>query len=95
MWIYLLIILIYYDRYELSDGQRHNEEGEVKNIGEESAIVVKGSFSFVGDDGKTYVINYIADENGFQPSVNYWIFILYFSPIIIWFTIVKNDANNI
>ncbi|KAH8297831.1 hypothetical protein KR054_011185 [Drosophila jambulina] len=54
---------------ETSDGVSKNEQGQLKNIGtEQEAIAVKGSFSFVADDGQTYTVNYIADENGFQPS---------------------------
>ncbi|CRL02985.1 CLUMA_CG016554, isoform A [Clunio marinus] len=55
--------------YEQSDGQKRDEEGTVKNIGsEDEAISVRGSFSFVADDGQTYTVTYVADENGFQPS---------------------------
>ncbi|SPP85123.1 larval cuticle protein 65Ag1-like [Drosophila guanche] len=54
---------------ETSDGKKHQEEGELKNVGtEQEAIVVRGSYSFVADDGQTYTVNYIADENGFQPE---------------------------
>jgi len=54
---------------ETSDGKRHQEEGELKNAGTENeAMVVRGSYSYVGDDGQTYTVNYIADENGFQPE---------------------------
>ena len=55
--------------FETSDGQTREEQAELKNVGTENeAISVKGSFSFIGDDGQTYTVTYIADENGFQPS---------------------------
>ncbi|CAO1320146.1 unnamed protein product [Diamesa tonsa] len=55
--------------FEQSDGQAREEFAELKNVGTETeAISVKGSFSFIGDDGQTYTVTYIADENGFQPS---------------------------
>ncbi|XP_067645790.1 larval cuticle protein 65Ag1-like [Eurosta solidaginis] len=54
---------------ETSDGKTHQEEGQLKNVGaEDETIVVRGSFSFVADDGQTYTVNYVADENGFQPE---------------------------
>lgn len=55
--------------WETSDGQRHNEEGTLQNAGSENeAIAVRGSFSFTADDGQVYTVNYIADENGYQPE---------------------------
>lgn len=54
---------------ETSDGKTHQEEGQLKNVGsEDEAIVVRGSYSFVAGDGQTYTVNYVADENGFQPE---------------------------
>ncbi|XP_061710367.1 uncharacterized protein LOC133520081 [Cydia pomonella] len=56
--------------YELSDGSKHEEQGELKNQGTENeAIAVRGQYSWVGPDGVTYVVSYIADENGFQPTI--------------------------
>ncbi|XP_034481934.1 larval cuticle protein 65Ag1-like [Drosophila innubila] len=54
---------------ETSDGTTKEEQGQLKNPGtEQEAISVHGSFRYVADDGQTYQVNYIADENGFQPE---------------------------
>ncbi|XP_013116550.1 larval cuticle protein 65Ag1 [Stomoxys calcitrans] len=54
---------------ETSDGKSHQEEGQLKDIGtDHEAIVVRGSYSYVGDDGQQYTVTYVADENGFQPE---------------------------
>ncbi|XP_067645758.1 larval cuticle protein 65Ag1-like [Eurosta solidaginis] len=54
---------------ETSNGIKSQETGEVRNLGtEQEAIAVKGSYSYVGDDGQTYAVNYVADEYGFQPQ---------------------------
>ena len=64
----LIIPFLYYS-FAQSDGQKREEQAVLKNVGTENeAISVRGSFSFVGDDGQTYTVTYIADENGFQPS---------------------------
>jgi Insect cuticle protein len=48
---------------------KREEEAVLKNIGTENeALSVRGSFSFVGDDGQTYTVNFVADENGYQPE---------------------------
>ncbi|XP_031780215.1 flexible cuticle protein 12-like [Nasonia vitripennis] len=54
--------------YELSNGQQHEESAQVETrSAEESVLRVRGSYSFV-IDGVTYTVNYVADENGFQPQ---------------------------
>ncbi|EDW68487.1 larval cuticle protein 65Ag1 [Drosophila virilis] len=55
---------------EQTDGSKAEAEGQLKNFDkEEAAVVVRGSFSYVApDDGQTYSISYIADENGYQPQ---------------------------
>ena len=54
---------------ELSNGIKQEAEGLLKNAGsEDEALVIKGSFSYVADDGQTYTVTYVADENGYQPQ---------------------------
>lgn len=58
-----------FSSYETSDGTSAQEQGELRNAGSENeAIAVRGQFTYVGDDGVTYTVTYIADENGFQPQ---------------------------
>ncbi|XP_055844481.1 endocuticle structural protein SgAbd-6 [Episyrphus balteatus] len=55
--------------YETSDGTKRSEEATLKNVGTENeAISVRGTISWIGADGVTYTINFLADENGFQPE---------------------------
>ncbi|KAJ6633496.1 Flexible cuticle protein 12 [Pseudolycoriella hygida] len=55
--------------YETSDGVSRSEEGELKNPGtEQEAISVRGTITWIAADGVEYTLNYIADENGFQPE---------------------------
>lgn len=55
--------------YESGDGSKASQEGGLKQIDKETtAGVAQGSFTYQGDDGKTYSVTYIADENGYQPQ---------------------------
>ncbi|XP_019876741.1 flexible cuticle protein 12-like [Aethina tumida] len=55
--------------YETSNGIAAQEQGQLNNAGTDNeAIAVRGSFKFVGPDGVTYEVTYVADENGFQPQ---------------------------
>ncbi|NP_001166705.1 endocuticle structural glycoprotein SgAbd-3-like [Bombyx mandarina] len=60
----------YHYAFETSDGTKAEQEGQVVPGAkpEEGSINVKGSFSYVGDDGQTYSVSYTADENGFRPE---------------------------
>lgn len=45
------------------------ESAVLKNVGTANeALSVRGTVSWTADDGQTYTLNYIADENGYQPS---------------------------
>ncbi|XP_054734038.1 larval cuticle protein 65Ab1-like [Anastrepha obliqua] len=55
---------------ETSDGTKKEEAGQLKDVGtDHEAIVVHGSFSWVDEKtGEKFTVNYVADENGFQPQ---------------------------
>ncbi|KPI97917.1 PREDICTED: endocuticle structural glycoprotein SgAbd-5-like [Papilio xuthus] len=56
--------------YEQTDGTKQEQEGTLVNAGlENEHIVVKGRFTFIGSDGVTYVVTYIADDKGYQPEI--------------------------
>lgn len=55
--------------FELSDGQTREEKGTVTKVGENEILTVIGSYSYKGSDGKTYVVDYSADPNGFKAKV--------------------------
>ncbi|KAL4714985.1 hypothetical protein ACJJTC_003136 [Scirpophaga incertulas] len=48
--------------YDTSNGIHADESGITKD-----GTKAKGSYSYIGDDGKLYSITYTADENGYRP----------------------------
>ncbi|XP_022122748.1 larval cuticle protein 1 [Pieris rapae] len=59
--------------YESEDGSSRSETGEVKEALDEEnkphqVIVVRGSFAYITQDGKTETVNYYADESGFHAE---------------------------
>lgn len=54
---------------ETSDGQFKQEQGQVVNPGrQDESIAVRGQFSYIGPDGVTYAVAYLADDSGFHPQ---------------------------
>ncbi|XP_055916885.1 larval cuticle protein 65Ag1-like [Eupeodes corollae] len=51
--------------YELGNGVSAQESGSLKNS---EAISAQGSYKFTAPDGQTFETQYIADENGYQPT---------------------------
>ncbi|KAL7734131.1 hypothetical protein ACLKA6_011811 [Drosophila palustris] len=56
--------------FETSDGTAHNADAQLKDVGtEHESQVVHGSYSWVDEKtGEKFTVNYVADENGFQPQ---------------------------
>merc|ERR1712200_262456 len=56
--------------FEGANGIKLSEEGEQKRFGnepEEVGSIARGSYSYELE-GVTYTVNWVADENGFQPT---------------------------
>lgn len=54
--------------YLTGDGIAVAEQGALKPTadGTGSVLVKQGSYAYVGDDGRTYTVHYVADENGYR-----------------------------
>ncbi|CAG5040087.1 unnamed protein product [Parnassius apollo] len=56
--------------FEQSDGTKQEQQGEVINEGSDNEYLsVKGRYTYVGQDGVTYIVTYVADDNGYQPEI--------------------------
>lgn len=72
--------MFYLFSYETANGIKAQEVGTVKKASKPDStdvIIAKGSFSYTAPDGTVISLNYAADdENGFQPTVRFFFFLL-------------------
>ncbi|XP_065205371.1 endocuticle structural glycoprotein SgAbd-4-like [Planococcus citri] len=54
--------------YETGNGIIVDESGYVKQVGPEVAQVIQGSSAYTSPEGQVIQLQYIADENGYQPQ---------------------------
>ncbi|KAJ8956811.1 hypothetical protein NQ318_014225 [Aromia moschata] len=55
--------------YETGNGIVAQEQGQLKNPGSENAAAeVQGSYQYQAPDGTPIALNYLANEDGFQPQ---------------------------
>lgn len=54
--------------YETENGIKQEAVGTMKKYGDSEVLVMRGSYSYVGPDGLTYEVNWVADENGYRAS---------------------------
>ncbi|XP_050466394.1 larval cuticle protein LCP-17-like [Cataglyphis hispanica] len=60
---------LYNYNYNTDTGIQAQEHGHLNNVGtDQEAIEVRGSYSYTDNEGKTYQVSYVANENGFQPE---------------------------
>lgn len=55
--------------FETDDGTKAEQEGELKVIDKDLSVgVSKGNYAYTADDGNSYSVSFVADENGYQPQ---------------------------
>lgn len=62
------LLNLFFFSFETENHISQQESGRVSGGGAEAPVVAQGSYSFVAPDGQAYTVNYVADENGFQPQ---------------------------
>lgn len=55
--------------YETDTGIQMQEMGELKTVNDVQAMDVVGGYSYTAPDGTIISVKYVADENGFHPTV--------------------------
>ncbi|XP_062542082.1 uncharacterized protein LOC134210072 [Armigeres subalbatus] len=59
----------YYYKIVNDNNIEFSESGRVENVGtDDEAMRATGYYEYIGDDGVLYRVDYVADENGFQPT---------------------------
>ncbi|GJQ69742.1 hypothetical protein Trydic_g22305 [Trypoxylus dichotomus] len=54
--------------YENDNGISAQEQGSLNTNVKEPAIIAQGQFQYTAPDGSPIAVQYVADENGFQPQ---------------------------
>jgi hypothetical protein len=54
--------------FEAENGIKQSAQGEMRLVGEDEVVVMRGSYSYIGADGLSYIVDWEADENGFRAS---------------------------
>jgi hypothetical protein len=52
--------------FETENGIKQETVGRMKKIGNVEVVVMRGSYEYIGADGLTYKVTWVADENGFR-----------------------------
>lgn len=79
----------HYD-YETQNGIKAAEQATVQAVAPETIIQKRtGFYEYPGTDGVLYRVDYVADENGFQPSVSVFILGTFFC-VFFCFSLITN-----
>lgn len=57
--------------YKLSDTHEVNQTVQKKVLDDgHQVLVIRGSYTFIDNDGIKHIVQYIADENGFRSQID-------------------------
>jgi len=60
---------LYNYNYNTDTGIQVQEEGYLNNMGTDQEILeARGSYNYIDNDGNTFQVSYVANEDGFQPE---------------------------
>lgn len=60
---------LYNYNYNTDTGIKAQEHGHLNNVGtDQEAMEARGSYNYTANEGNTFQVSYIANENGFQPE---------------------------
>merc|ERR1719225_93064 len=54
--------------FEGENELKQKAEGSLRTVGEAEVVVMKGEYSYIGEDGNEWKVEWFADETGFHPS---------------------------
>ncbi|XP_076271489.1 larval cuticle protein LCP-17-like [Rhynchophorus ferrugineus] len=58
----------YHYSYETENGIAAQERGSLKSLPEGAGTAAQGSYQYISPEGVPVSVQYVADENGFQPQ---------------------------
>lgn len=64
---FIFVVVVF--RYDTENHIHQSEEGNLKEVGNEVAVAVSGSYEYLGPKGEKVSVVYVADENGYKPKV--------------------------
>lgn len=63
-------MIFFFSSLETENGISAAQQGVPKQFEKSVAVVAQGSYQYVSPDGGEVKIEYVADENGYQPTGN-------------------------
>eukprot|EP00095_Tigriopus_kingsejongensis_P011781 maker-scaffold119_size336447-snap-gene-1.13 protein:Tk11781 transcript:maker-scaffold119_size336447-snap-gene-1.13-mRNA-1 annotation:"cuticle protein" len=57
--------------FESENGIVQESSGELRTVNNTEVMVMRGSYSYTGNDGRDYLVSWVADENGYRAEADF------------------------